>query len=103
MKEGTVKFSNGKGKEKVPFVIYADFEALITPWKEYKGGTKQYQKHVACGFCFQTVCEFDENIRFEPFFYRAENEEEEVAGIFVEMIARMRSEGLTEPGELPRR
>ena len=36
MKEGVVKFKNFKRKETVPFVIYADFECLNTPWNDFK-------------------------------------------------------------------
>ena len=86
MKEGVVKFKNFKRKEKVPFTIYGDFECINTPWNDVKGGTKQYQKHVPCGFCFQVVCGFDESIHFDPVLLRARSSEEDVAKIFVEMI-----------------
>ena len=88
MKEGIVKFKNFNRSMEVPFVVYADFEALNTAVKPLSktapsaGKTESYQKHHTCGFCFQIVC-FDEKITFDPVFYRAENEEEVVGEVFV--------------------
>ena len=65
MKEGTVRFKNYNRSMKVPFVIYADFEAVNKKVSETKGRTKKHLEHKAGGFCFQVVC-FDESIRFDP-------------------------------------
>ena len=62
---------------RVPFVIYADFDAITekiyaaTPNPE-KSYTEKYQKHTPSGFCYYVKCEGDENYA-EPFAYRGED------------------------------
>ena len=61
-----LKFKNFPNSEKVPFVVYADFEALIKemdncdpdPNKSY---TKKYQKHEPISFSYYIKC-FDNNV-----------------------------------------
>ena len=69
-KEGTMlKFRNYFHAEKVPFIIYADTEALIkniqncnpNPGKSY---TKKYQKHDPISFSYYIKC-FNDNV-YEP-------------------------------------
>ena len=69
-KEGTMlKFKNYFHAEKVPFIIYADTEALIkniqncnpNPEKSY---TKKYQKHEPISFSYYIKC-FNDNV-YEP-------------------------------------
>ena len=69
-KEGTMlKFKNHFHAEKVPFIIYADTEALIkniqncnpNPGKSY---TKKYQKHEPISFSYYIKC-FNDNV-YEP-------------------------------------
>ena len=61
-KEGTMlKFENYHRSEKVPFVVYADFESYIKPldtWESNPEGsyTKQYQKHEPSSFCYYIKC-----------------------------------------------
>ena len=86
MKGGLVKFKSWRKKEKIPFVIYAEFEALNMPMKHEKGKVKTYQKHHPCGFCFQIICGFDETIKFPPILYRAKSQNEDVGQIFVETL-----------------
>ena len=88
MKEGTLSLQNWRRKEKVPFVIYADFEVLNQKVNFQKGKTRTYQKHRACGFCFQVVCVFDEKVVFEPVLFRTKREEEDVGQIFVETLKK---------------
>ena len=66
-KAGTMlKFENYHRSEKVPFVVYADFESYIklldtcepNPEDSY---TKQYQKHEPSSFCYYIKC-FDEAV-----------------------------------------
>ena len=68
--EGTIlKFKNYHRGEKVPFIIYADFECFIksiqssnpNPESSY---TKQYQKHEPISFSYHIKC-FDDNV-FKP-------------------------------------
>ena len=65
--QGTyLRFKNFPHSEKVPFVVYADFEALIKemdncdpdPNKSY---TKKYQKHEPISFSYYIKC-FDNNV-----------------------------------------
>ena len=61
-----LRFKNFPNSEKVPFVVYADFEALIKemdncdpdPNKSY---TKKYQKHEPISFTYYIKC-FDNNV-----------------------------------------
>ena len=56
--EGTMlKFKNYHKSEKVPFIVYADFEAYIKPMQSCDQNpessyTKQYQKHEPSSFCY---------------------------------------------------
>ena len=59
-KKGTMlEFKNYHRSEKVPFIVYADFECFIKPIQscdpDYKESyTKQYQKHEPSSFCYYT-------------------------------------------------
>ena len=91
MDDGVVKFRNWKRKEKVPFVVYTDFECFNEKVDRVKGGrgkTQQYQKHRPCGFCCQIVCSFDQKIQFEPVLFRATSDDQDVGQIFVEMLEK---------------
>ena len=74
---------------KVPFVIYADFEAFTEeistcePNQKFSF-TQQYQKHRSSGFCYKIVC-FDKRYNPKPVLYRARSEED-IGAIFVEML-----------------
>jgi len=77
---------------RVPFVVYADFEAVVKPIQSCepsseKSFTKKYQKHKPCGFGYHIVC-FDESHAQEPVIYRAKNEDEDVSQIFVDWLER---------------
>ena len=56
-----LKFNNFHKQQPVPFVIYADFEAIIekistcSP-KDNKSYTEAYQKHTDCGYGYKVVC-----------------------------------------------
>ena len=97
----TITFKNFKKSMRVPFVIYADFEAITekiesaTPSPE-KSYTEKYQKHTPSGFCYYVKKEGIENYA-EPVVYRGEDcvekfckmiEEEvkEIAGIYKNII-----------------
>ena len=61
-KKGTMlKFKNYHRSEKVPFIIYADFECFIEPIQTCdlnpeSSYTKQYQKHEPSSFCYYIKC-----------------------------------------------
>ena len=87
-----IAFKHHNRSIKVPFVIYADFEAFTEEIStcepsEKNSFTKKYQRHEPSGFCYKIVC-FDKNLFNEkPVLYRAKNEEEEEIGEkFVEML-----------------
>ena len=65
-KKGTMlKFINYHRGEKVPFIVYADFECFIKSIQLYNPDdkssyTKQYQKHEPSSFCYYIKCFHDE-------------------------------------------
>ena len=62
----------------VPFVIYADFEAIIekvvgcTPNSD-KSNTENYQKHTSCSYGYKLVCCYDDKFSKPIAIYRGEN------------------------------
>ena len=56
-KEGSfVEFHNGQNQFKVPFIMVADFEAILKPTKETNFNpntpyTKEINQHIPSGFC----------------------------------------------------
>ena len=87
-----VTFIHHNRSIKVPFVVYADFEAFteeipISEQNEKFSFTQKYQKHKPSGFCFKIVC-FDERYNQKPVLFRARSEDEDVSAIFVEMLER---------------
>ena len=91
-----ISFKNWNRMMKVPFVIYADFEAFLVNTDSCEPDnrssfTEKYQKHQPCGFCYKIVCpEEIENLMpkslLKPLVYRAKNTDEDVAQIFVNQI-----------------
>ena len=93
-KKGTMlEFKNYHRLEKVPFIVYADFECNIKPIQSCDPNpknrdsterryTKQYQKHEPSSFCYHIKC-FDDGV-YEPKLvsYRGED----AAQKFVEML-----------------
>ena len=87
-KKGTIlKFKNYHRIEKVPFIVYADFECFIKPIQscnpdDKESYTKQYQKHEPSSFCNYIKC-FDDEV-YEPKLvsYTGENAVQK----FVEML-----------------
>ena len=88
--ETFIQFKNHIRSQKMPFVIYADFECLVElisgcqPNPE-KCFTNQFQKHKPCGFCYHIKCSFDEKLS-KTVTYRMKNEDEDITKICVEMI-----------------
>ena len=87
-KKGTMlKFKNYHRSEKVPFIVYADFECNIKPIQlcnpdDKSSYTKQYQKHEPSSFCYYIKC-FDDEI-YEP--KSVSYTGEDAAQKFVEML-----------------
>ena len=61
-----LKFNNFHKQQPVPFVIYADFEAITEkisgcqPNNYNKSYTEAYQKHTDCGYGYKVVCYYDD-------------------------------------------
>ena len=91
-KKGTMLgFKNYHKKMRVPFVVYADFEAITTPIStcspsDDKSYTKQYQVHKPCGFSYYIKCFNDE--LFPPVLkhYTIEKQDDNVAEFFVKSL-----------------
>ena len=88
-----ISFIHHNRSIKVPFVVYADFEAFTEEistceQNDKKSFTQKYQRHRPSGFCYKIVC-FDEQLfNQKPVLFRAESEDEDISAIFVEMLER---------------
>ena len=89
-----ISFKSWNCMMKLPFVIYADFEAFLENIDSCKPDnrrsfTEKYQKHKPCGFSYKIVCSEDiflpESL-LKPVLYRAKNADEDVAQIFVNRL-----------------
>ena len=72
-----VKFNNFHKQQPVPFVIYADFEAITEKISgcqpnDDKSYTNAYQKHTDCGFGYKVVCCYDDKYSQPLKIYRGE-------------------------------
>ena len=71
-----LKFKSFRETIKIPFVIYADLEALLeklTVLEKTEDNTEKLQKHVACSYGYKVVCCYDDTL-FKPFkMYRGLN------------------------------
>ena len=76
-KNNTLKFNNFHKQQSVPFVIYADFEAITEKISgcqpnNNKSFTEAYQKHTDCGFGYKVVCCYDDKYTQPLKIYRGE-------------------------------
>ena len=60
-----IEFHDGQNQFKVPFVMYADFEAILKPMKESNFNpeasyTKEINQHIPSGFCLNSVFAYGE-------------------------------------------
>ena len=77
-KGSKIKFENYHKQCKVPFIIYADFEAItqkingceLNVRKSYK---EVYQNHKDCSYGYKVVCCYDDKYSKSLTIYRAEN------------------------------
>ena len=72
-----LKFNNFHKQQAVPFVIYADFEAIIEKIQgcqqnNVKSYTEAYQKHTDCGYGYKVVCCYDDKYTKPVQIYRGE-------------------------------
>ena len=73
-----VYFKNHHKQLPVPFVIYADFEALTEKVDSCqpnndKSYTEAYQKHIDCGYGYKVVCCYDDKYSKPVQIHRGEN------------------------------
>jgi len=76
---------------RVPFIVYIDFELFLKPINMCQPNpsesyTNKYQKHIPSSFNYYIKC-FDDNFYTQdPVWYTAENEDDDVAQIFVNTL-----------------
>ena len=73
-----VYFQKYQNQLSVPFVIYADFEAITKKIDScfppgHKSYTQAYQKHEPSGFGYKVVCHYDKKYSKPEVIYRGEN------------------------------
>ena len=83
--ENILKFNNFHKQLPVPFVIYADFKAIMKKVqgckqseemeneKNKKSYTEAYQTHEDCGYGYKAVCCYDDKYSKDIYIYRGEN------------------------------
>ena len=88
-----IQFKNFYKKQRVPFVVYADFECFTEKIDtcqpdDSKSFTNQYQKHRPSGFSYLIKC-FDDNL-FSPKLekYTAESPDEDIPQLFIESLEK---------------
>ena len=72
-----LQFNNFHKQQQVPFVIYADFEALTEKISncqpdDNQSYTNAYQKHIDCGYGYKVVCCYDDKYSKSLIIYRGE-------------------------------
>ena len=73
-----LKFNNHHKQQPVPFVIYADFEAITEKIQGCRQNndssyTEAYQKHTDCGYGYKVVCCYNDKYTKPVKIYRGEN------------------------------
>ena len=83
--ENILKFNNFHKQLPVPFVIYADFEAItkkvqgckqseeMEKDKDRRSYTEAYQTHEDCGYGYKVTCCYDDKYSKYTSIYRGEN------------------------------
>ena len=75
--DNILKYNNFHRQQAVPFVIYADFEAITEKIQgcqpnNDKSYTEAYQKHTDCGYGYKVVCCYDDKYTNPINIYRGE-------------------------------
>ena len=73
-----VLFKNYHRQMQVPFVIYADFEAITEKFQgcnmsDQQSYTDKYQKHTGFGYCYKVVCCYNDKYSRPVQVYRGED------------------------------
>ena len=73
-----LRFENSHKEIPVPFVVYADFEAITEKIQNCqpdnnKSFTEEYQKHTDCGYAYKVVCCYNDKYSKPIKICRGEN------------------------------
>ena len=84
-------FKNHYKKQRVPFVVYADFECFTEKIdtcqpKESKSFTNRYQKHRPSGFSYLIKCFDDDLLSPKLVHYTAESPNDNIPQLFIESL-----------------
>ena len=76
--DNILTFKNHHKQLKVPFVIFADFEAITEKRQgcqqnNDKSYIEEYQKHTDCGYAYKVVCCYDDQYSKPLQLYRGEH------------------------------
>ena len=85
----TLTFKNYNRSMRVPFVVYADFESFLKPISlpnPAESYTYKIKKHSPSSFCYHIKCFDDSLFKQNPVTFTAENEDDDVAQIFVDTL-----------------
>ena len=88
-----IYFKNHYKKQRVPFVVYADFECFTEKIDtcqpdEGKSFTNQYQKHRPSGFSYLIKCFDDELLSPKLVHYTAKSPDEDIPQLFIESLEK---------------
>ena len=100
--ENILKFNNFHKQLPVPFVIYADFEAIMKKVqgeqseemkkdKDTRSYTEAYQTHEDCGYGYKVVCCYDDKYSKYTRIYRGENAVYKFMVKMLEEVEKLRS------------
>ena len=87
-----ISFKYHNRSMRVPFIVYADCE-FFTPQlstcqpNPEKSDTKQYQKHIPCGFCYHMNC-FDDTLYSQQPVTFVKEFKHDVAQIFIDKLEK---------------
>ena len=88
-----IYFKNHYKKQRVPFVVYADFECFTEKIdtcqpEEGKSFTNQYQKHSPSGFSYLIKCFDDELLSPKLVHYTAKSTDDDIPQLFIESLEK---------------
>ena len=86
-----IEFKHFYKSMRVPFMIYADFEAFTKPIDTCQSNPKSsftmpYQKHIPSLFCYYIKCFDDKIYKKDPVIYTAKTENDDIAQIFIDKL-----------------
>ena len=93
MPRGRIYFKNHYKKQRVPFVVYADFECFTEKIDtcqpdDGKSFTNQYQKHKPSGFSYLIKCSYGNLFSPKLVKYTAESPDDDIPQLFIESLEK---------------